>query len=398
MHAGCIGMRQFPCARGVTSWPQVPFGSYRIWDTGNTWSKVEPARGAWNFGALDERVAVAAQHGVSIDYVLGMTPAWAASNPASSSPYGAGANSMPARLADWTRYVSEVATRYKGRISAYEIWNEPNLSQYWTGTPAQMATLATAAYAAIKAADPAAVVVSPSLSARTGGSSTWLQQFLAAGGKRTFDVEGLHVYPYPGQTPEQAFALVDQQRQVLQQAGLSKVPIWDTEIGYGRTAPPPQNIISGTQAASFVARTYLMGLVANVERNYWYSYDDRGFVGLYLISSDGTPTQAARAYAMTYSWLVGANNLGCSLSTGVYQCRLGYPHATGAVVWRATGSTTIKAPQGAECVRTLDGAVQALRSGSSVTVGQSPQLIMTSNTASPEPAAVPGTLTAANPC
>jgi hypothetical protein len=95
---------------------------------------------------------------------------------------------------------------------------------------------------------------------------------------------------------------------------------------------------------------------------------------------------------------VGANNLGCSLSTGVYQCRLGYPHATGAVVWRATGSTTIKAPQGAECVRTLDGAVQALRPGSSVTVGQSPQLIMTSNTASPEPAAVPGTLTAANPC
>ena len=41
----------------------------------------------------------------------------------------------PQDLADWDDWVRQVATRYKGRITAYQPWNEANLTTFSTGTP-----------------------------------------------------------------------------------------------------------------------------------------------------------------------------------------------------------------------------------------------------------------------
>ena len=48
-----------------------------------------------------------------------------------------------------------VATRYKGKVSAYEVWNEPNGKVFWDPEPdaAQYTELLKAAYPAIKAAE-----------------------------------------------------------------------------------------------------------------------------------------------------------------------------------------------------------------------------------------------------
>ena len=107
---------------------------------------------------LDGAVATAQNNGVNdILMVLAGTPAWATDDPAAGGTAGVlpGAAGMPKDLADWDDWVRQVVTRYKGRITAYQPWNEANLTTFSTGTPKEMAELTKRAYDIIKSIDPA---------------------------------------------------------------------------------------------------------------------------------------------------------------------------------------------------------------------------------------------------
>ena len=60
-----------------TSWPTVPFGAIRFWDTGVTWKDLEPNKNDWHLGRLDRLVNLAAGHHVEVLLCFGKTPAWA---------------------------------------------------------------------------------------------------------------------------------------------------------------------------------------------------------------------------------------------------------------------------------------------------------------------------------
>jgi len=128
-----------------TPWPSVPFQAWRLWDTHTTWAQLEPEKGNWDWRMLDRTVALAESHGVEVLYTMGRTPRWASARPAqmgrnpNAEP---GGMAEPKNLEDWRNYVRTVATRYKGRIKAYEIWNEPNLENFYSGTPEAMVDLA----------------------------------------------------------------------------------------------------------------------------------------------------------------------------------------------------------------------------------------------------------------
>src|SRR5205823_7668241 len=80
----------------------------------------------------------------------------------------------------WIDWVSAVASRYKGQIKYYEIWNEWNAKVFWVGTPAQLVRMEQDARCVVegppavsscnpdstfpsgKAIDPGAKIVSPS--------------------------------------------------------------------------------------------------------------------------------------------------------------------------------------------------------------------------------------------
>src|SRR5437899_7225230 len=125
-----------------TPWPRVSFGSWRLWDAYVVWPNVEPQKGQWDFSHLDGYISLAESHSVEILLPLGLTPAWASSRPKEKSGYEPGNAAEPRNISDWSEYVREVATRYKGRIHAYEIWNEPNLSDFFSGRPDTMLELA----------------------------------------------------------------------------------------------------------------------------------------------------------------------------------------------------------------------------------------------------------------
>ena len=79
------------------------------------------------------------------------------------------ASGPPDDLEDWTDFLEDFVERYKGKIQAYEIWNEPNLTREWGGPPNAVAyvDLLRASYQTIKKFDPQALVISAGLSPTT---------------------------------------------------------------------------------------------------------------------------------------------------------------------------------------------------------------------------------------
>ena len=78
------------------------------------------------------------------------------------------AGAPPANGDAFAEYAGAVAARYncqpgaQGCIQAFQVWNEPNLGREWGGkrpNPAEYAAFLRKAYAAIKAANPNAIVI-----------------------------------------------------------------------------------------------------------------------------------------------------------------------------------------------------------------------------------------------
>jgi hypothetical protein len=151
----------------------------------------------WN--EPDRIVAAIQQTGLKIIARVDNQPKWASST-IQWPGYG-----PPDNLKDWTDYLTALATRYRGRIQAYEIWNEPNLDREWGDKPPDpvaYTTLLKASYQVIKAADPQALVVSAGMSPTTTNNAQavpdleFIRQMYAAGARGSFDILGVHAQPW----------------------------------------------------------------------------------------------------------------------------------------------------------------------------------------------------------
>ncbi len=127
-------------------------------------------------------------------------------------------NQPPIDYQDFGDICGVMAERYQGRIAAYQVWNEPNLSREWgekPPNPAEYTALLKVCYEAIKAADPEAIVISAGL-APTGTSSPeampdmdFLQGMYDAGAADYFDVLGVHAPGFkapPEMSPDEVMA------------------------------------------------------------------------------------------------------------------------------------------------------------------------------------------------
>ncbi|NHC45428.1 glycosyl hydrolase [Motilibacter aurantiacus] len=369
-----FGMHQTALGNGV--FPGVPVGSVRLWDVGALWRDVEPSRNRWDFSKLDTAVATSIAKKAQPMIVLGQTPTWAASRPTQASPYGPGAASMPRSLAYWREYVTKVAQRYKGRVRTYQIWNEPNVETFWTGTPAQMAQLTREASRIIKRVDRNATVVSPGFATRRPTNIPWMTRFLKAGGGAAVDVVALHLYPAPTAGPEGSVALLNSARQALRRARVSK-PIWNTEVNYGAgyNGAPPRSYSDST-AASYVSRTLLLNAANGVSRVFWYGWDTRGFLGIDL-SRDNRQTRAGQAYRITQKWMQGARLQGCTVDgRRTYTCTLRYSSRSYAtVMWNPSRAVRVRTTKFTTGVEFVNGRTLRFRGARNQTVIGSPVLL-----------------------
>ncbi|MBM3189982.1 MAG: hypothetical protein FJZ90_14825, partial [Chloroflexi bacterium] len=168
-------------------WCKVNFG----------WRDIEGAgKGVYDWSRTDRIVQQAEEVGVDLVVRVDHQPAW--------SGGGFPTNGPPDNPRDLADFLTALAHRYRGRIRAYEVWNEPNLAREWGGKlpdPTAYVNLLRMSYAALKAGDPEAMVISAGLSP----TGTWDDQtrpddwyletmYVVMGGnsRGVFDVVGAH--------------------------------------------------------------------------------------------------------------------------------------------------------------------------------------------------------------
>jgi hypothetical protein len=410
-----------------TPWPSVPIGGERLWDADNaTWALTNTSPGVYDWTAIDDRLADAQTHGIDILYDLGRTPVWAQCSATTSSPCaqtsgcaystsswggGPGQCYWPEDLnvdgtgtnQHWKDWVTAVATHSvnssTAHIKYYEIWNEPNDTDYFRGTTAQLVRMTQDAACIIKgvgagctkqAIDPNALIVTPA--ATYGGSSIndWLNGFLGSGGAQVVDVIAFH--GYNGQSPEKVPPMITTITSgALTTYNQTGKPLFDTEYSWGLGSP----ITDPDQQAGFVARSLLLHWSSAVDRVYWYSWDTSGTMWTPTQttgcttpdpSGNGYTCQSTAAYAALQNWTLGATlNQACSSVSTVWTCGFTKPGGYQALaVWDTSQtcnngfctSSTYTIPKGAGYIhyRDLAGHLTTI-TGSTVWIGYKPILL-----------------------
>ncbi len=106
----------------------------------------------------------------------------------------------------WAGFVRDTVEHFRGRAESYEMWNEPNIADFWKPAPdpAEYARLLQRAHTAAKQADPDAQVVFGGLSHNDVG---YLQAYYKAAGadaaQHSWWFDTLDVHPYTdGRSPD----------------------------------------------------------------------------------------------------------------------------------------------------------------------------------------------------
>ncbi len=277
------------------------------------WREIEPLPGEHFWEYTDWLVRATDYYGLDLVLRLDHPPEWAI----------APDEAIPLDVAAYASFSGRVAARYRGQITAYVVWNEPNLATEWEGQapdPAGYVELLCATRLAIHAADPDALVVSAGLAPtnHTDNSALddrlYLQAMYAAGAGGCFDVLGAHPYgfAYPPNDPYGAhdslnFARLVDLRAIMVEAGDDDKPIWATELGW--TTYPVEARQQWLQVSEDEQSRYLLGAFEQASQEWpWLeriavwnlsagltSDDERR--GYSILGDDATPKPAYEALA-----------------------------------------------------------------------------------------------------
>lgn len=240
------------------------------------WAAVQPLQGWNDWSAVDRVITSAAARNIKVLGVLNSTPTWAAVD--NTWPLAG----MPKDNAQFAAFAGAAAARYKGKVTAWEVWNEPNGFNFWQPGPnaAQYTELLKAAYPAIKAADPDAVVVAASV----GSVIDWgnllvnpvrfVSEMYAAGAAGYFDALSFHPYQYTtpftqgGYLYESPLHQVNRIYALMVANGDGHKKIWATEYGQPSSQASDENqaaylgdFLRGWRTLSFAGPAFIHTLV-----------------------------------------------------------------------------------------------------------------------------------------
>lgn len=159
-----------------------------------SWQDIEGAgKGKYDWSNLDRIVEQVQKYGLKLIVRVSQDP---------DRTFWAG--SPPDNAGNFADFLAALASRYSGRIQAYQVWNEPNLAREWGGKrpdPGGYARMLKIAYSAIKGVDPAAIVVTAGMAPTTQDNDLAMpdlkfydQMYQAIVGKSDlyFDMLGVH--------------------------------------------------------------------------------------------------------------------------------------------------------------------------------------------------------------
>jgi hypothetical protein len=252
---------------------------------------------AYKLADLDELVFQSGLYGLRVMIDINGTPKWANG--------GKAPNVMPTHLSDLTAFAKMLATRYNGRqghgtVALWSVWNEPNLQLFLTPQfigkkivgPANYGKLFKAAYAGIKAGNPASKVAIGETSARgrdkplAGVSASiapgTFAKYLGKVPGLKFDAWAHHPYPTsPNLPPTQkvrypnvALLTLPTFEKNLKTYFHRSVPVWITEYGHETKPPDPHGVSYATQAKYAVQALNIAKNDPNVQMFIWFVFHD----------------------------------------------------------------------------------------------------------------------------
>jgi len=290
------------------------------------WRDIEPSKGLFDWTNTDWIVDTCAEVGLDLIVRIDHQPQWAGGNYPINGP--------PDDYNDLGDFVYAVASRYRGRIRAYEVWNEPNLAKEWGGRrprPIEYAPLLRIAYRRIKEADPDALVMSAGLSPTGTDNQTArpddvyldkLYHHMGGSSEGYFDVLGVHAAGFkvppetdPGEVAARpdlggsrfcCFRHVEDLRAIMVKYGDADKQIAALEFGWTsdprRDSPYHWFAVTEEQKADYFVRAYQyakvhwspwMGLMSliYVSKHEWTGNDEQYW---WAITNPGWPEFSPR--------------------------------------------------------------------------------------------------------
>ena len=223
-----------------------------------------------SWAKYDNIVELAEADGIEIMARLSNPPAWSR-----ALTDTIGTQAPPDNVEDYGDFVTAVVERYRGHITYFQVWNEPNIYPEWgeqNVDPEAYTSLLCHAYERIKAANPEAVVVAGAMAptvamdGRNMNDLIFLQRMYNAGAGNCFDILSAQGYGlWSGATDQRLrptavnFPHHMLLRDMMVRNGDAHKPIWLSEIGWN-TVPDglPQNFgqVTESQQARYGVEAY----------------------------------------------------------------------------------------------------------------------------------------------
>ncbi len=243
------------------------------------WYAAEPSQGVYDWTVLDAVVNASVARGFTVIATAAYTPGWAASGGDAGTT-----NSAVPVTGTYASFIAAAVAHF-ATVTHWELWNEPNLPQFFQGSAEDyVQQVLVPGAAAVHAACPSCKVLGPALATVGTNYADWMQTVLTEAGP-SIDVVTGHDYAWfddmggGGATNPDFFSKLDHHRVLklgdavvyadplsLRESmvlyGAADKPFWMTETGYEATYGDAAAMATQAQFASEV-------LEAMVTRPWW---------------------------------------------------------------------------------------------------------------------------------
>ncbi len=199
------------------------------------WSRIEPEPGVFEWETPDSTLDAAKASGLEVLMLVTYSPSWARPSDSSNKP-------PPIDVDDFAAFVTQAADRYGSSVGAWEIWNEPNVADFWEpgADPHTYARLFDASAAAIRRELPESTVITGGLAPASDDGDdlsplTFLSEFYRYVEPGTADAVGVHPYTFPARPSDggrnNSFRRLPEIADLVAEHEGHVVPLWLTEFG-----------------------------------------------------------------------------------------------------------------------------------------------------------------------
>jgi hypothetical protein len=363
-------------------------GTTRLWDAGTAWAVLQTGATTYDWTNLDTWLDLIAEHQpTAVIYTFGHVPCFITSVACNPKNQGNGkywSGGPPTDLNSngsvtfnnfVTQLVQHCSTKgncVKNYIKYWEMWSEPNLTHYWTGSVNQLYNMFKPVIPIIRNNVPGAIISTPPI---CGGDTSYMASWLALENSngRLSDYYGFHSY-LSGYEPEDRINMIIRMVDTKNTAGWTTTPWMNTETNFDVDTSLCYSSVEdcdGQIVRWHVLQYAYQGGAGGAFHVDWYNWPS--------ITTGGYDTY----YYTMMQWLVGSTfTASCSSSGTVWSCPLTESDgATALIVWDSSGNSDYTPAKEyidyREFNGTYGGATENISPGQSTTIGLIPIMFET---------------------